>query len=73
MKRLRKHSFAIFQFGLLVLVFVVMAFVTSACEEEDGGPTDPSCGSGQLTWDSKAGVCRDDANGSIVPSSCCGQ
>jgi hypothetical protein len=73
MKRLRKHPFVLFQFALLVFVFTAISFVTVACEEEEGGPTDPACGSGRLTWDSKAEVCRDDVNNTIVDPNCCGR
>ena len=71
MKRLRNHPFIVFQLGLLALVFVVIVFSVSACESESGTEPDPACGSGRLTWDSKAEVCRDDVNNTIVPSNCC--
>ena len=72
MKRLRKHPFIFFQIGLMAIVFVAMSIVVLACDSKNASEPDEACGSGRLTWDSKAGVCRDDVRNTVVDANCCG-
>lgn len=57
-----------------LVLFVVTVLLNVTCSKDDNNPaSDPACGSGHVTWDPKAQVCRDQADNHIVPSSCCGQ
>jgi len=57
----------------IVLAIVFLNFFIS-CSSDDSNPArNPDCGSGIVDWDSKGQVCRDRANGLVVPSSCCGR
>jgi hypothetical protein len=63
---------------LQLLAFLIFFALTVAlnlnCSKDDSNPaSDPACGSGHVSWDSKAQVCRDQNNNRIVPTSCCGQ
>lgn len=70
--RLRNHPFITFQFFLLALALSVMLMVL-ACDKENNPAADSQCGSGKVTWDEKGQVCRDQADGRVLPSSCCGR
>lgn len=70
MMRLKHHPFIAFQSFLLALALSAMLIV-QACEKDNNPAADPACGSGKVSWDEKAQVCRDQANGRIVPASCC--
>lgn len=54
------------------LLFFASAIVLNTSCESDDNPADDGCGPGQKSWDSKAGVCRDEDNRIIDPS-CCGR
>jgi hypothetical protein len=59
----------------LVLFLVFFAFtvgVNLSCSD-DNPVKGPECGSGRNTWDTKAQICRDQANNLPVPNSCCGR
>ncbi|HEY4611499.1 MAG TPA: hypothetical protein VII11_00780 [Bacteroidota bacterium] len=71
MKRFRKHPFLVFQFALLVLALSAISLLVIACEEEDSTGPDPACGTGQVSWDEKAGVCRNRDTGRVIPATCC--
>lgn len=63
---------------LQLLAFLIFFALTVAlnlnCSTDDSNPaSDPACGSGHVSWDSKGQVCRDQNDNRIVPSSCCGQ
>ncbi len=56
---------------LMVLYATLLASVLVlhyGCEEE---PTGPDCGEGPFVRDSKTGVCKSQATGSVVDSFCC--
>lgn len=57
--------------ALFLLFFAGTVFLNTSCESDDN-PVDEDCGVGQKSWDSKAGVCRDQDN-KILDPSCCGQ
>jgi hypothetical protein len=57
---------------LFLLFFAFTVAVNLSCSD-DNPVKGPECGSGHNTWDTKAQVCRDQANNQIVPNSCCGQ
>lgn len=64
----------VLQLIAFVLFFAVTVALNLNCSEDDSNPASgPACGSGRVSWDSKAQVCRDQENNKIVPSSCCGQ
>ena len=73
MKRLTKHPFVVFQLSLMVVISAVLSIGLLACENDAATEPDEACGSGRVTWDSKAGVCRDDLNNTIVDPDCCGR
>ena len=56
-----------------LLFFAATVFINLTCSKDSNPTSDPSCGSGHVTWDAKAQRCRDQANNQIVPNSCCGQ
>ncbi|MEX2090303.1 MAG: hypothetical protein WEB62_11050 [Bacteroidota bacterium] len=56
---------------LFLFFFAGTLFINTSCEPDDN-PAADDCGPGQKTWDSKAGVCRDQDNRIIDPA-CCGQ
>ena len=60
--------------ALFLLFFAGTVAVNLRCQtNEDNPAAGPECGSGHVTWDTKAQVCRDQANNRIVPSNCCGR
>jgi len=62
------------QLSAFLLFFVLTVALNLNCSKDDSNPaSDPACGSGHVSWDSKGQVCRDQNNNRIVPSSCCGQ
>ncbi|MDP2885133.1 MAG: hypothetical protein Q8P51_08970 [Ignavibacteria bacterium] len=64
----------VLQLIAFLLFFAVTVALNLNCSEEDSNPaSDLACGSGHVTWDSKAQVCRDQKDNRVVPSSCCGQ
>jgi hypothetical protein len=64
----------VLQLVAFLLFFAVTVALNLNCSEDDSNPaSDLACGSGRVSWDSKAQVCRDQENNKIVPSSCCGQ
>ena len=64
----------VFQLLAFLLFFALTVTLNVNCSKDDNNPaSDPACGSGHVTWDAKALVCRDQSNNRIVPSSCCGQ
>jgi hypothetical protein len=66
MIKIKKH---LIEFVTLLLFAASMGLNVS-CEK---GTDPPRCGSGSVTWDSKAGQCRDREDGTILPNSCCGR
>lgn len=59
---------------LVCLTVAFSALQLTSCDEEDNPASGPECGTGNVQWDAKAGVCRDlGRNNTIVPSSCCGR
>ncbi|MBI4429777.1 MAG: hypothetical protein HY562_11745 [Ignavibacteriales bacterium] len=58
---------------VIFLVLYSMAIDLTACSEEDNPAASSECGSGNVTWDTKAQICRDQATNLPVPSSCCGR
>jgi hypothetical protein len=57
-----------------VVFFILSVVLNLQCSSEESNPAAASeCGSHHVTWDSKAQICRDDANGKPVPNSCCGR
>jgi 23S rRNA G2445 N2-methylase RlmL len=71
MKRLQRNPFLFFQLALLTMPFAG-TFLLMACSKDDSPVADPACGSGKTACDEKAQICRDQATGSPIPSSCCG-
>lgn len=62
------------KFGVSVATAVVALHCFVACDSDDSNPArSRECGSGVVEWDSKAQVCRDRSDGSIVPNFCCGR
>ncbi len=53
---------------LYAMLLSSVAVVHYGCEEE---PTGLDCGEGPFSRDSKTGVCRSLATGSVVDSGCC--
>ena len=64
MRRLKEFA-VIVVYALLLSTVAVLHY---GCEEE---PTAPDCGEGPFSRDSKTGVCKSLATGSVVDSSCC--
>lgn len=62
---------------LLVLLTIVgsvlLVTLFTSCDEGEGPTRNPECGSQVVDWDSKAMVCRDRVNGTVVPNFCCGR
>ena len=56
-----------------LLFFAVTVLINLMCSGNSNPASDPTCGSGHVTWDVKAQRCRDQSNNQIVPNSCCGQ
>ncbi len=64
----------ILQLTAFLLFFALTVALNLNCSQDDNNPaSDVSCGSGHVTWDDKAQVCRDQSNNRIVPSNCCGR
>ncbi|MCX6134615.1 MAG: hypothetical protein NTU47_12445 [Ignavibacteriales bacterium] len=64
----------ILQLTAFLLFFALTAALNLNCSSDDSNPaSDPACGSGNVAWDDKGQVCRDQVNNKIVPSSCCGK
>ena len=72
MKRLQRNPFLLFQLALLTATFGG-TLLLMACSKDDSPVADPACGSGPVAWDEKAQICRNQATGSPIPSSCCGR
>ena len=59
---------------LFLLFFAGTVAVNIECQKDESNPAaGPECGSGHVAWDTKAQVCRDQADNRIVPSNCCGR
>lgn len=65
---LRQRSLEI----VTAILFVIAIGMNVSCEKGTE-PDRSNCGSGNVTWDAKAGVCRDRADNRVVPNSCCGR
>jgi hypothetical protein len=65
--------FVITQSVLFVLAVLTMLVVPAACSDEDDVTKSPDCGSGRVAYDAKTGICRDQADGRILPTKCCGR
>jgi hypothetical protein len=62
------------ELALFLLFFAGTVAINLRCQKSESNPAaGPECGSGHVTWDAKAQVCRDQANNRIVPSNCCGR
>jgi len=74
MKRQSTKRKEILQLIAFLLFFVLTVALNLNCSEDDSNPaSDVSCGSGHVSWDAKAQVCRDQSNDKVVPSTCCGR
>ncbi len=67
-----KRTAEIFKILLFLILYSTAVYLV-ACSEEDNPAANSECGSGSVTWDSKAQICRDQATNLPVPSSCCGR
>ena len=54
---------------MVVLGMLMTQFIVS-CEDPPSGP-DKNCGSGNVSYDQKTGICRDLTDNSILPVNCC--
>ncbi len=54
------------------ILFAIAIGLNISCEKGTE-PDRTACGSGRVTWDDKAGICRDLADNLPVPKSCCGR
>ena len=64
----------ILQLIAFLLFFVLTVALNLNCSKDDNNPaSNVSCGSGHVSWDEKAQVCRDLSNNLVVPSTCCGR
>jgi len=70
MTKLRTHIPKVLFWLLLASSIYLNVFV--GCSEKDNPASSANCGSGNVSWDSNASRCRDNANGQFVASSCCG-
>lgn len=68
-----KHTLKERSFELATYVLFATAIGMNISCEKGTEPDRTACGSGSVTWDAKAGVCRDLADNKIVPNSCCGR
>lgn len=58
---------------ILVLLLAISLSVGLSCSKSVGPGNDcPSCGSGNVYWDTGVNRCRDHATGRFVSSCCCG-
>lgn len=58
---------------LFLLFFSFTIVLNFSCQNDDATGPGVGCGSGHATWDSKAEICRDDADGHPLDRSCCGR
>ncbi|MBI3587165.1 MAG: hypothetical protein HY088_08555 [Ignavibacteriales bacterium] len=62
----------LFQLILFLLFFSATVYINLSCSKDDN-PASTNCGSGSASWDAKTQVCKDNADGRVLPNSCCGR
>lgn len=73
MKTRKSRLFDLLGIALFLLFFSGTVALNMSCKDEDDPLSSGECGSGKTTWDVKAELCRDLADGHVLPSKCCGK